>query len=81
MRQKCGHAMELKSRNQKYIYENADHALALPPFFCQTVNPISTKGAWTQNLMFLKMKAHLKMLLAASPFLAMETKSRNQKDI
>jgi hypothetical protein len=36
----------------KSIYENADHALALPPFFCQTVNPISTKGAWTPNLMF-----------------------------
>jgi hypothetical protein len=50
------------------VYEIADHALALPPFFGQTVNPISTKGAWTSNLMFLKMKAHFKMLLAASSF-------------
>jgi hypothetical protein len=43
--------MEAKSRNQN-IYEIFDHALALPPFFCQIVNPISTKGAWTPILMF-----------------------------
>ena len=36
----------------KRMYENADHALALPQFFCQTVNPISTKVDWTPNLMF-----------------------------
>ena len=53
----------------KRVYEIADHALALPQYFCQTVNPISTKGAWTPNLMFWKMKARLKMLLAAFPFL------------
>ena len=36
----------------KRIYEIADHDLALLAFFCQTVNPISTKGAWITNLMF-----------------------------
>ena len=36
----------------KRIYEIADHALAPPQFFCQTVTSISTKGAWTPNLMF-----------------------------
>ena len=36
----------------KRIYEIADHALAPPQFFCQTVSSISTKGAWTPNLMF-----------------------------
>jgi len=29
----------------KRIYEIAGHALALPQYFCQTVNPITTKGA------------------------------------
>ena len=29
----------------KRVYEIADHAFTLPPTFCQTVNPISTKGA------------------------------------
>ena len=38
----------------KRIYEIADHALAPPQFFCQTVSSISTKGAWTPNLMFWK---------------------------
>ena len=33
-------------------YEIVDHVLALPPFFCQTFNPILTKGTWTPNLMF-----------------------------
>ena len=65
----------------KRVYEIADHAFALPPTFCQTVNPISTKGAWTPNLMFLKMKAHLKNAVGCIHFLAMEAKSRNQKDI
>ena len=48
-----------------HIFEIVDHALALPPIFCQTVNPISTNGAWTPN----------------SKCCWLETKSRNQKDI
>ena len=28
------------------VFEIVDYALALPPIFCQTVNPISTNGAW-----------------------------------
>ena len=35
----------------KRVYEIADHAVVLPPIFCQTVNPISTKGTRTPNLM------------------------------
>ena len=50
----------------KRIYEIADQALALHSFFCQTVNPISTEGAWIPNL---KMNAHFDMMLAASLFL------------
>ena len=61
-------AMEAKSRNQNDIWI-ADHPLVLPLFFCQTVSSISTKGAWTPNLMFWKWTHILKMLLAASPFL------------
>jgi hypothetical protein len=53
----------------KKIYEIVDHALVLPPFFCQTGNPISTKGTWTPNLMFWKWKHIQKMLLAAFLFL------------
>jgi len=42
----------LHAIGQGVRYEIADHALALPPFICQTVNPISSKGPWTPNLMF-----------------------------
>ena len=47
----------------KRMYEIADHALAPPPFFGQTVNPISTKGNCTPNLMFWKWMHILKILL------------------
>ena len=60
-------AMEAKSKNQNDIWI-ADHPLVLALFFCQTVSSISTKGAWTPNLMFWKWTHILKMLLAASPF-------------
>ena len=59
--------LETKSRNQKDIW-NCWPCFSPTPFFCQTVNPISTKGAWTPNLMFWKWKHILKMLLAASPY-------------
>ena len=44
-------AMEAKSRNQKDIW-NCWPCFSPAPIFCQTVNPISTKGSWTPNLMF-----------------------------
>ena len=48
----CIPFLAMEALEIKRIYEIADHALALPAFFCQTVNPISTKGAWTPNLTF-----------------------------
>ena len=56
--------LETKSRNQKDIW-NCWPCFSPTPFFCQTVNPISTKEAWTPN----------------SKCCWLETKSRNQKDI
>ena len=64
----------------KRMYEIADHILALPHYFCQTVNHISTKGLDTK-FDVLKMNAHFKNAFGCIPFLAMETQSRNQKDI
>ena len=48
----CIPFLAMEALEIKRIYEIADHALALPAFFCQTVNPISTKGTWTPNLTF-----------------------------
>ena len=50
-----------------HIFEIVDHALALPPIFCQTANPISTNGAWTPNV--LKMNAHFENAVGCIPFL------------
>ena len=61
-------AMEAKSRNQMDVW-NWWPYFSPTPIFCQTVNPISTKGSWTPNLMFWKWMHILKMLLAAFPFL------------
>ena len=52
----------------KKIYEIADHALVLPPFFCQTVNPISTKGGLDTKIELLKINAHLKNVVGCIPF-------------
>ena len=57
-------AMEAESRNQKDIW-NCWPCFSPAPIFCQTVNPISTKGTWTPNFMFWKWKHIQKILLAA----------------
>ena len=54
--------LETKSRNQKDIW-NCWPCFSPTPFFGQTVNPISTKGNWTPNLMFWKWMHILKILL------------------
>ena len=63
----------------KRVDEIADQVLALPPFFCQTVNPISTKGGLDTKFDVLKMKAHFKNAFDCIPFLAMEAKTKENR--
>ena len=52
----------------KRIYEIADQALALPPFFCKTVNPITTdQGGLDTKFHVFKMIAHLKKCFWLQP--------------